>query len=98
MHQHRLFLDSQFAPNWFVMNKLPDKLDNVEFCNDGIDLPDIDSHFATFFSDEVSVITMNFNNINLDDNNFDEEDPETIIHVRLIAWCNRYNQVRCVTK
>ena len=98
MHQHRLFLDSQFAPNWFVMNKFPDKLDNVEFCNDGIDLPDIDSHFATFFSDEVSVITMNFNNINLDDNNFDEEDPETIIHVRLIAWCNRYNQARCITK
>ena len=27
-----------------------------------------------------------FNNISLDDNNFDEDDPETIIHVRVIAW------------
>ena len=24
--------------------------------------------------------------INLDDNNFDEDDPDTIIHVRLLAW------------
>ena len=82
------------------MNKFPEKLDNVEFCNNDIDLPDIDSRFATFFSDEVSVITMNFNNINLDDNNFDEEDPETYEprNVKLMAWCNRYNQARCVTK
>ena len=25
-------------------------------------------------------------NLNLDDDNFDDEDPETIIHVRLMAW------------
>ena len=39
-----------------------------------------------------------FNNISLDDNNFDEDDPETIIHVRLIAWRNRFKQRKTFKK
>ena len=53
--------------------------------NDDIDLPDIDSGIVIFLSDEIGVITMDFNNINLDDDNFNEDDLETIIHVRLMA-------------
>ena len=26
--------------------------------------------------------------------NFDEDDPKTIIHVRLMAWCNRQKQLK----
>ena len=37
-------------------------------------------------------------NINLDDVNFDEDDPETIIHVILIAWCNRFKQSKAFKK
>ena len=38
--------------------------------------------------------TIGLNDINLDDddNNFDEDDPETINHVKLMAWCNRFKQ------
>ena len=32
-------------------------------------------------------------NISLDDNNFDEDDPETIAHVRLMPWCNKHKQL-----
>ena len=32
---------------------------------------------------------INLNNIILEDDNFDEDDPETIIHVRLMACHNR---------
>ena len=42
--------------------------------------------------------TIDFNNINNDDDNFDENDPETIIHVRLMAWCNRYKQQKTYKK
>ena len=35
---------------------------------------------------------IDLNNIILDDDDFHEDDPETIIHVRLITWCNRYKQ------
>ena len=37
-------------------------------------------------------------NINLDDDNFDVDDPETIIHVRLMTWCNRYKQLKACKK
>ena len=37
-------------------------------------------------------IGVDFNNINLDEVIFDIHDPETIIQVRLMAWCSRYKQ------
>ena len=40
----------------------------------------------------MGTLSVDLNNINLDDVNFDEDNPETIIHVRLIAWSNRFKQ------
>ena len=38
-------------------------------------------------------------NINLDDhNNFDEDDPEFIIHVRLLAWRNKFEKHKALKK
>ena len=37
-------------------------------------------------------------NINLDDVNFDEDDPETIIHIRLMAWHNKPKQCKAFEK
>ena len=34
---------------------------------------------------EMGTLNMDLNNFNLDDN-FDEEDPDTIILIRLLAW------------
>lgn len=37
------------------------------------------------------------NNIILDDDSFDDDDPETIINVKLVALCNRYKQrIQCI--
>ena len=33
----------------------------------------------------MGILSVVLNNINLDDVNFDEDDPETVIHVRLRA-------------
>ena len=33
----------------------------------------------------MGILNIDLNNINLD-NNFDEDDPDTIIHIRLLAW------------
>ena len=36
---------------------------------------------------------MDINNISLDDNDDnDNDDLETMIHVRLVTWCNEYKQ------
>ena len=55
---------------------------DVVFLTNDIDV-DIDSNIATFLSDGMDLVTIDLNNINLDDY-FDEDDPETIIHVRLM--------------
>ena len=31
-------------------------------------------------------------NVNIDDNNCDNDGPETVIHVRLMVWYNKYRQ------
>ena len=37
--------------------------------------------------------------INLDDDNsFDEDDPETNIYVRLLAWCNKLKKLKSLRK
>ena len=32
------------------------------------------------------ILNIDLNNINLDDTNYNDDDPETIMHVRLLAW------------
>ena len=40
------------------------------------------------------ILSVDLNNINLDDADFDEDDPENIIHVRLIAWTTFRQDIR----
>ena len=39
----------------------------------------------------MSILRIDLNDINLDDVNFDQDDPETIVHVRLINWYNKHD-------
>ena len=57
-----------------------EKLDNFVLSNDDIDFDDAKSDIVTFFSDDVILVTKDLNNINLDGDNFDENDLEIIIH------------------
>ena len=52
------------------------------FANNDIFFFDEDSGNVTFSSDEMGILCIDLNNVNVDDINFDEDDPETIIHVR----------------
>ena len=68
------------------------KLNDAIFSSDDIDLVIEDSGNVSFYSDEMGVLSVDLNNINLDDDNFIEDDPETIIHVKFMAWRNEYKQ------
>ena len=85
-------LGLKFAPDSFVTSKMREILNKVAFCNDDIDLDYIYPDIVTFFCDYMGINTMSLNIINLDDNSFNEDDPDTIIHVKLIAWCYKYKQ------
>ena len=34
----------------------------------------------------MGILNMDLNNINLEDTNYEEDDPDTIILIRLLAW------------
>ena len=40
----------------------------------------------------MRILGVGLEKINLDDANFDEDDPGTIFHVRHMTWCNRFKQ------
>ena len=55
-------------------------LDDVVFSNDNID-----SNIVTYFSCDISLNIKDLPNIEFNDDNFDNEDTEAIIHVRLLT-------------
>ena len=67
-----------------------EKLYNDLFAEGDVLFFDDDSGNVTFFGVEISILSVDLNNINLDDVNFDKDDPETIIHVRLMTWGNKF--------
>ena len=68
-------------------------LDNV-FSDYDIDLDDIDSDIVTSSSDGMSLITIDLNNINLNDDSFDEDDPTNIFLLDLLFVVIDLNNVK----
>ena len=62
------------------------------FSNDDILFFDEDSNSVTSFGGEIGILSVDLDRINLDDVNFHEDDPETIIQDTPMAWPNRFKQ------
>ena len=75
----------KFVPDWCVTSKTIKKLHNTSVTGNDILFFDEDCGNSTFSSDEMSILGVYLNNINLDDADFDENDPKTTIHVRLMV-------------
>ena len=52
---------------------------------------------VVFNCNEMGILNIDLNNISLD-NNFDEDDPGTIIHVRLLAWHIKFEKRKALKK
>ena len=63
----------------FVIKYFPDQYKTQEICD-------------KVFLENGGTIMFELNNINLDDVNFDESNPETIIHVGIMARCSRFTE------
>ena len=74
------------------------KIDDTMLPNDNIIFANEDSNNATFFSDEIGIFSVDLNSINFDYVNFDKNDPETIIHSKLMVWRNIFNQRKTFKK
>ena len=69
-----------------------EKLNNVVFSNDDIDLDDIDSDIVNFFSESMGLVTIDLHDIKLNGDIWSKYDPAITALVRLTAWRNRFKQ------
>ena len=46
----------------------------------------------------MGILSIDLNNVNLDNTNYNEDDPETIIHVRLLAWYSKFEKRKALKK
>ena len=67
------------------------------YADDGLLFFDEYSGIVTFCSDEMGIPIINHNNINLD-NNFDEDDPDSIILIRLLACHSKFKKHKTLKK
>ena len=80
----------KIVPGRTVTNKMIEKLNTV-FSNSHI-FRERDSDIFTFFGNDIGL------SISLTNVNFDDCDPESINHVRLKAWYDRYKQRKALKK
>ena len=68
-------------PDWLVTSKTIEKLISALCADDNIYFDENPGN-AIFSCNEMGILSKDLNNINLLDSNYNEDDPETIIHVR----------------
>ena len=52
--------------------------------------------YTALFADD-DIFSVNLNNVNLD-NNFDEDWPDTIVLIRLLAWYSKFKKWKALRK
>ena len=73
------------------------KLYTALYADNGVPIFDEDSGDDTFYCNEMGISIANLNNINLD-NNFDEDDPDAIILIRLLPWRSKLKKRKVLKK
>ena len=57
-----------------------------------------DSSNVVFSCNKIDILNIDLNNINLDDTNYLEDDPDTIILIRLLAWHINFEKRKSLKK
>ena len=87
-----------FVPHCFVTSKMIKTFSTALYLDENILYFDEDFINVVFNCNEMGILNINVNFINLDDNNFDEHDPDTIVHVRLLAWHTKFKKGKAFKK
>ena len=78
--------------------KLLKKLFTDLYADENILYVNEDSSNTSFNDNEIGILNLDLKSINLDDNNFYEDDPDTIIQVRLLAWNIKFEKREALKK
>ena len=84
----------KYFPHWFLPSKLNRNPHEDLFSIDDILFFDEDFDIVTFFANEMGILRVYLDKINLDDDKYYEDDPETFISVILLAWCNKFKNAK----
>ena len=76
----------KFVPDWFVTSKMIKILFTSLYADENILYFNEDSGNVIFICKGMDILNIGLNNINFDDTSYDEDDADTIIHVRLLVW------------
>ena len=87
----------KLIPDWFVTSTMIKKLFTAPYPDENIVYFNEDSNNVVFNCNEMCILNIDINNINLD-NNFDEDDPHTIILIRLLAWHTKFEKRKALKK
>ena len=82
----------KFIPDWFVTSKMIKKLLTALYTDDNIHYFKEDSRGVIFSCNEMGTVSIDLNNINPDDTNYNKDNPESIIHIRLLAWQIKFDK------
>ena len=88
----------KFILDCFFTNKIIKKLLTGLYTDDHIFYFNEDSSDVIFSCNQMDILSVDLNNTNHGDTNYDEDDPETIVHVRLFAWNSKFEKRNALKK
>ena len=93
----------KFIPDWFVTMKMlemfHEMLEIFHHTNDEIIIFDEDFSKVTYFANGIGIVDVDVNKINFEhDKYFYENGPEFIVLVRLLDWCNKFENHKAFKK
>ena len=75
----------KLVPDWFLLSEIIKKLFTALYADESILYFNEGSCDTLFNCSGVGILNIDLNKINLNDN-FDQDDPDTIFVIRLLAW------------
>ena len=87
----------KLIPDWLVTSKMIKNLFTALYADENILYFNEDSGCVVFNCHEMGILNIDLNNINLD-NKFDEDDPDILILIRLLAWHIKFEKCKGLKK
>ena len=79
----------KLIPDWFVTSEMIKELFTALYADENILYFNEDSGNVVFSCNVMGIVNIDLKNINLG-KSFDEDDRDTVIHIRLSAWHIRF--------
>ena len=87
----------KFVSDWFATSKIVKRLLTELYADDNILFFDEYAGDAIFCCNQMDILRVDLNDINLDDN-YNEDDRKTIIHIRLLACHTKFEKRKALKK